>query len=192
MANLTIIAEFALSYGFIPIPLKGKKPIFPAWQRTTEQTALRKVEEAVEKNMANNIGVLTGLPSGIIVVDIDVAKGGLEYWTSLLEEHSIPETFVVETGTGGRHYYFRYENRLAFLRNATKAIKDHGIDLKTNGGQVVFAFSLNHETGKKYKIIEGFNFKTEELSLTRMPDWLLELLQANQEQLDKKYKRFYL
>lgn len=187
--SLTQIAEIALIYGFIPIPVKGKKPVLPRWQTTTAQTALRKVEHAVEQGLADNIGILTGAPSGVVVVDIDVSRGGLEFWNTLLQEHDLPETFTVKTPSGGRHVYFDYDDRTSILRNATAAIKKAGIDFKTSGGQVVFPGSQNHETGVSYDIIGGYNEDTDEVSIAAMPDWLFQLLQTNQAQLDKKYRR---
>lgn len=190
LPSLTAIAQLALDLGFVPIPIVGKRPILPHWQRTTAQTAMRKVEDAVRTNSADNIGILTGAPSGIVVVDVDVAKGGLDFWNELVAEHGIPETFTVETGSGGRHYYFQYDDRTSTLRNATGAIKKKGIDLKTTGGQVVWVGSVHPDTGRMYDIIDGTT-DNGDVIIAPMPDWLFELLQANQKELDARYPRKY-
>ena len=184
------LAQVALNYGFIPIPLKGKIPIMPRWQRTTASTALRKVETAVTNSQADNIGILTGKPSNVVVVDIDISKGGLDFWNELIIENGETYTFTVETPSGGRHYYFNYDDRTATLRNATAAIQQRGIDLKTTGGQVVFAFSKG-SNDRIYEPIDGFNVETDELFIADMPEWLFNLLQQNQQQLNVRYPKKY-
>ena len=190
LPSLVEIAQLALDMGFVPIPIIGKKPILPRWQQTTRQTAMRKVQQAVETGAANNIGILTGAPSNVVVVDVDVAKGGLDFWNQLVAEHGLPETFTVKTGGGGLHVYFVMDERTATLRNATAAIKGRGIDLKSNGGQVVFPGSL-HESGNYYEIINGVDEENNEIIIASMPSWLFELLQANQQELNKRYPGKY-
>lgn len=190
LPSLLTIAELALDFGFVPIPIIGKRPILPKWQQTTKQTALRKIQHAIEANQCDNIGVLTGQPSNMVVVDIDLAKGGLYFWEELIAKQELPVTFTVETGSGGRHYYWAYDKRTATLRNATRAIKDRGIDLKTTGGQVVWIGSIHPETGRMYDVIDGTT-KEGEIIIASMPDWLFDLLQENQRELDKRYPRKY-
>ena len=54
------LAEIALSYNWIPIPLKGKVPVSRMWQNVTRDDALKNVKKY--KSSANNIGILTGIP----------------------------------------------------------------------------------------------------------------------------------
>ena len=190
LPSLITLAQLALDLGFVPIPIVGKRPILPRWQQTTAQTALRKVEDAVRTGSADNLGILTGKPSKIVVVDIDIAKGGLDFWNELIAENPLPETFTVETGSGGRHYYFQYDDRTSTLRNATGAIKKKGIDLKSNSGQVVFPGSIHPETGRMYDIIDGTT-ESGDVIIASMPDWLFELLRSNQDILDARYPRKY-
>lgn len=195
LPSLIELAQLALDMGFVPIPLVGKRPIIPQWQRITVRTALRKIEDAVRTGSADNIGILTGAPSGVIVVDVDVTKGGLEYWNDLITANPIEETFTVETGSGGLHYYFVYDETTAILRNATKAIRDKGIDIKTTGGQVVFVGSIHPETGRVYTIVDGVYVDAEtgqeSVTFAPMPSWLFDLLRTNQTQLDVRYPRKY-
>lgn len=195
LPTLSELAQLALHLGFVPIPDKGKRPILPNWQNTTKQTALRKVADAERTGQADNIGILTGKPSGIVVVDVDVSKGGLNFWNELVKQHGEPETLTVETPSGGYHYYFKYDDRTSKLRNATAAIKGSGIDLKSDGGQVVFIGSIG-PNGKVYRAINGLNLVDDEINKTTvtiasMPDWLFELLQSNQEELNRRYPRKY-
>ncbi len=55
-----------------------------------------------------NIGVRTGPESGIWVLDVD-REEGIRHLAGLEAEHGpLPRTPVVETGGGGRHYYFAW------------------------------------------------------------------------------------
>src|SRR3954470_13994088 len=45
--------------------------------------------------------------TGMIVVDIDVAKGGDDSYLALEKQYGFPATLIVRTPTGGRHVYFR-------------------------------------------------------------------------------------
>jgi hypothetical protein len=55
-----------------------------------------------------NIGIATGVRSGILVFDVDPRNGGDQSYTQLQIE--IPDAFVdpleVQTGSGGVHLYF--------------------------------------------------------------------------------------
>lgn len=178
MVDSVSLARLALNLGFIPISLKGKQPISREWQRMTAKTAIRYI-----KDDGSNIGILTGKPSGVVVVDVDKKNGGLEYWEELVNTYDdLPTTFTVQTGGGGRHYYFDYDERTQTLRNSSRSIDKKGIDLKTNGGQVVFPGSIHPETGEKYTILDGVTMTEEgeeSITIASMPDWLFKLFQDN-------------
>ncbi len=74
------------------------------------------------------------------MLDIDVKDSGLSTWNELLKEHEEPYTVKVKTGSGGLHYYFKYNEKLK-LTSSSKVIKINniniGIDIKTNGGYVI-------------------------------------------------------
>jgi putative DNA primase/helicase len=113
-----------------------------------------------------NIGIATGEQSGVVVVDID----DLNALRKLENEHEpLPKTWLVETGSGGKHYYFRYDNRCHNLTNATKIAGD--IDIKTTGGYVIAPPSL-HLSGNRYRWIVS----PDETELATLPEWLLKLI----------------
>src|SRR5581483_10140535 len=57
----------------------------------------------------DNIGLVTGASSGLVVLDVDAGKDGLDTLATLEAQHGpLPDTATVETGGGGRHYYFRH------------------------------------------------------------------------------------
>jgi predicted P-loop ATPase len=123
----------------------GKHPIESAWQKraTTDKKQIRKWWAA---HPDANFGVATGHDSGIFVVDIDGEKG----FSSLaeLEEKNgkLPETFTVQTGSGGLHFYFSYPD--FEIRN--KQGWQPGIDIRGEGGFVVGPLST-HVSGHSYE-----------------------------------------
>lgn len=94
-----------------------------------------------------NLGVITGVESGLMVLDRDGPAPGC--WPLL----DLPPTVTVETGReGGRHYYYtcteptRTSSEIE-LCNGTK------LQLKADGACVVAPGSL-HENGKRYAFLE--------------------------------------
>ena len=74
-----------------------------------------------------NVGVRTG--AGLIVLDIDPRNGGSETLIALRGQHGdLPETWTVETGGDGEHYYLDGEGDLP-----TRTGLFAGIDLKGAG-----------------------------------------------------------
>ena len=69
------------------------------------------------------IGIVTGEISNLTVIDIET-DGDF----SLIKD----ETFIVETGGKGRHYYFQYEKE---FKNAVRVFPS--VDLRSEGGYVV-------------------------------------------------------
>jgi hypothetical protein len=91
-----------------------------------------------------NVGVVCGAASGLVVLDVDPAKGGAESLITLFLR-GCPQTLTVRTGSGGEHRYFahpggRVECRVGFRR---------GLDLRADGGLVVAPPSL-HRSGQRY------------------------------------------
>lgn len=124
-----------------------------------------------------NLAVATGKVNGIVVVDIDPAKGGSESLSSVEEEHGpLPETIEVETGGGGLHLYFRYPvNKKIGSRNGWRP----GVDIKADGGYVI-APPSNHISGRKYQWADGR--KPGEIEIAEIPPWLLALLPRSDKQ----------
>lgn len=146
---------------WIVIPLNGKKPIIKNWSQLRKEDMPNMCRQYKEYK---NWGVLTGEINGFIVVDIDAKDGGVEYWKELLDLWSIMDdvrsevenTRTVKTGSEGYHYYYKWEAWMSALKSKSKIDIDGkkiGIDLKTNGGQVVLDGSIHPETGKKYELI---------------------------------------
>ena len=94
-----------------------------------------------------NIGIATGRENGIIVIDVDVDKGGDEGLALLYEQYGeLPETWEQLTGSGGRHLVFKHPD--CVIRNSASALAP-GVDVRGAGGYIVAAPS-NHKSGGIY------------------------------------------
>lgn len=114
-----------------------------------------------------NIGIATGDPSGIVVVDVDLA--GLATLANLERLHGdVTPTWTAETGSGGMHLYYRMP-RLD-VRNSVGAVGP-GIDVRGNGGYVIAPPSV-HIGGGRYFWWEGRHPRYVEMA--DVPDWLLK------------------
>jgi putative DNA primase/helicase len=119
-----------------------------------------------QANPGANIGVVTGEPSGIIVLDIDGPLGA-----ESLNGYAIPETLTVSTGrAGGTHYWFKCPG--TSIKNAVGLLP--GIDVRANGGYVL-APPSRHRSGNEYQWgnAEGFNWE----AVKDAPDWLFQLIE---------------
>lgn len=97
------------------------------------------------RNPKLNIGVATGVVSGVTVVDVDVKNNAPGMDSIKLIRGLTPKTFTVETPSGGYHLYYHSEGP---IRSRNKFLP--GIDIKSDGGYVVGPGS--EIDGKKYKI----------------------------------------
>jgi len=93
-----------------------------------------------------NVGILTGLRSGVGVLDVD-GEAGIARLGALTTHLGapLPRTLMAESGRigGGRHAYYAV---IGVTRNATAA----GLDWRGDGGLVVAPPSV-HRTGATYK-----------------------------------------
>jgi putative DNA primase/helicase len=101
------------------IPLNGKVPLWDGWSTNPPIT-----EDQIQTALGYgcNFGLRTGSRSGIVVVDQD--KGGV--WNG-------PPTLTIRTGSGGRHYYYKWAEG---VRNSCRKLGP-GLDVRGEGGQVV-------------------------------------------------------
>jgi putative DNA primase/helicase len=93
-----------------------------------------------------NVGISTGRASGIVVLDVDRGSGGLEALDALEDEHGpLPDTLVVHTGGGGKHYYFLYPKH-----DVRTTVICPGVEIKSDGAFVVAPPSV-HASGGEYQ-----------------------------------------
>lgn len=187
------IAYTAFSYGFVPVPLKGKIPTIPNWihiRNNSEEDRkdlaagkhpknVRRVGHLIRARSADNVGIVTGEASGVVVFDVDTENNGVETWDQLVrsnstEDNPFPSTLTVQTASGGRHYYFRYTPDMTLLGNINRVYR-YPFDYRTNGGVAVFPGSIDSQN-RQYKVMSGYNVETKEMNIAEMPAWLKTLL----------------
>jgi len=122
-----------------------------------------------------NIGIATGKVSGLVVVDVDEAKGAdisdLGRADVTMTVFDIPK---VQTG-GGYHFYFAYPQNAQIKNSASRLGKF--IDVRGDGGYVI-APPSKHISGKKYE------FANDARSLIDFPaEWIAKLTQPAQSAL---------
>lgn len=153
-------------WSVIPIRPRSKLPLLP-WEEFQHRLASEdEITDWFAREPKGNVGIVTGTISRLAVLDIDPEHGGLESLKQLEAEHGkFPATAVVETGGGGRHYYFA-----AFLpRLRNRAALWPGVDLRAEGGMIVAPPSV-HPTGRRYRWLHDPT-QTEPVP---MPHWLVE------------------
>lgn len=119
--------------GYSVIPLRlNKAPAIPSWEENKKTPwSMEHIAEFWEQRPKANIGILTGKISGITVIDIDLNKDSHE--TSVLLSE-FPETYTVETPTGGYHLYYQYA---PIDQSVHSSAEYPDTDIKNDGGYVV-------------------------------------------------------
>jgi hypothetical protein len=149
-------AERAIERGWCLILVKGKVPIHKGWQRR-KPAELEEVRKWLEKGYG--LGMRTGKHSGVVVVDDDSVDG------SAAASLGLPETVTVITGSGKRHFYFRAPGDR--VGNSVKKVAP-GVDIRGDGGQVVFVGSTHPDTGEPYRWAPGLS--PDEVDLAELPE----------------------
>lgn len=148
--------ELAKTFGFRVLPVTnpqmggaaaGKRPLIHAWQKaaTTDVDQIR----AWFRRWPNaNIGIATGVESGVYVLDVDHQHGGLESLELLRQEIDLPATMTAKSGSGGLHLYYRYPIGETLPNSASKL--GPGLDIRGEGGFIVAPPSM-HACGERYE-----------------------------------------
>lgn len=141
------LAYAAHGWAVFPCRPRGKMPI-TAHGVKDATTDPDKIEAWWTDTPDANIGIATGAPSGIWVVDID-GEAGLQSLRRLATiGHELPMT--VSSGTGhGTHLFYAIPPG-ATIRN--RAGVWAGVDIRGDGGYVIAPPSL-HPSGKTYRWI---------------------------------------
>lgn len=161
------VARQYVKWGLSPIPLRAhdKRPL-----RAWEEFQKRVVTEAeIAAWQWPNIGIVTGAISGVIVLDADSAEG-----ENIIVLRGVPQTPTVKTAKG-KHRYFKHPGG----RVSNFARKLPGLDLRGDGGYVVAPPSV-HPSGAVYTWLVS----PEECEFAPVPDWLMELIDEQNQLLD--------
>lgn len=117
-----------------------------------------------------NVGIRTGVESGLVVLDVDPRHGGDASLGRLVAAHGpLPPGRTVATGGEGTHLYFRHPGHKV-SNDAGRRLGD-GLDIRGDGGYVV-APPSRHPSGGRYAVVARGG------EIPAMPGWLIERLQA--------------
>ncbi len=149
------------SKGFSVFPIAAGTKDQPKVAWTAEATT-DEHQIAIWWNMWSdaNVGIATG-QSGKLVLDVDTKKGkaGLESLALLqLDNEDLPPTLVIETPSGGFHYYFNGS------AGSTVERLGSGLDTRGTGGYVLGPGSVIRNEGKYAVHTKG--------KIADLPEWL--------------------
>jgi len=133
---------------------------------------LAKIEEYFKDDF--NIGIATGEPSGVWVLDDD------DVISNKAVSDILPKTWTARTGGGGRHYFFRHTEKSKLLKNVKGIGSWKDFDVRATGGYVI-APPSNHISGGNYEWI----ISPHECELAEAPDWLVQLIPKHEDEDDQ-------
>lgn len=120
-----------------------------------------------------NVGVLTGFPAGIVVLDVDPRHDGDTSLAALERQHGeLPPTWRFLTGGGGEHVVFAHPG-VAVPNSANKI--GPGLDVRGEGGYIVAPPSV-HMSGRRYAV--SVDHAPDDVTLAPPPPWLLDRMLA--------------
>jgi len=159
----------ARGWSVIPVEPRGKRPLVAWLEFQDRQPTAAEVTGWFGRWPEANLGIVTGVVSGLAVLDVDAGHGGAQSLVGLENAHGpLPRTITVATGGGGRHLYFSHPGGVVH----NKVGLAPGIDLRGDGGCVVAPPSL-HPSGRRYAWAPGCAPGQERLA--SLPPWLRQL-----------------
>lgn len=144
----------------------GKHPVLPAW--STKFLSLEELMEFFDTAVPYNLGIVTGEPSNICVVDVDVRSGGGDSLQQLADQGlDLPASLLSHTGGGGYHLIYQLPAGER-LRSSAGSVAP-GIDIRAAGGMIVVPPSV-HKSGALYQWDESVD---EDTCADEIPEQLL-------------------
>jgi hypothetical protein len=167
------LAYRARGWSVIAVEPRGKRPLV-VWRAFQHRVAsVSEVEGWYRRWPEANVGIVTGVVSGLVVVDIDARHGGHESLAQLEDlQGLLRDTVEAATGGGGRHLYYAHPDGGL---HPNRVAMHPGIDLRGDGGCVVAPPSM-HPSGRRYAWARGRS--PDEKALAPLPGWLLPGAQA--------------
>lgn len=151
-----------------------------------------KIDKSVVPLIDQNICFMVRKEANLFVLDIDNKLdeshngtiNGLDMWNKVLQEYNQGneiDTVIVETASGGRHYYFKYNEE---LESSGKAMKVQCVKYKNSKVQwdlimnsnLVAPFSYITKNGTKnfYKFVKDHSLTSSKIN--NIPYWLAKII----------------
>jgi RecA-family ATPase len=181
--------EEALKYlqaGFSIIPLgsitknsSGSKNIeYPIpWKEYQQRKA---TSDEIKTWKYNNIGIVTGRVSNLLVLDVDQYKPNFD--KSLIQSFKLPITPVQQTASGGKQYFFKYPVDIDIYNAVCIGHNASGIDIRGEGGMVIVP-PTKTPYGAYTWLIDPFT-----TPVANLPPILLEMLKKEHSSENKEKK----
>lgn len=157
--------------GFSIFPLAGGSKVPVGGTRGVKDATkdLGVIRDWARRWPAANIGIATGEPSGVTVVDLDPRNGSDASVAKLSKQNkNLIPTIECRTPNGGRHLFYEY---VGGIKNSSSKLSP-GIDIKTTGGYVVAAPSTLIDPPKSYEWV----IRPMGTSFQRLPKWAVQAL----------------
>lgn len=174
----TLALNLARNAGYAVFPVNAnKKPAIPKREGGTGFLDASRNPEQIERMFSHRdakfIGIATGVPSAISVLDVDAGRYPENADAKTIERHQaarawwhayadrLPATRIYESASGGLHVYFRHRPGIA----TSASLIHQGIDTRGDGGYIIYWFAaglLCHDHSP----------------VADWPEWLFELLTA--------------
>ncbi len=155
----------AIGLRVIPLRPRTKVPCFRGWPRlATCDPGV--IDRWLRQSPACNLGIVTG--GGLIALDLDRDKGGLETLAGLTRGRDAPSTAEALTGNGGRHLLYRLPRGVA-VRNGQGVLP--GVDVRGEHGLIAVEPSIHPKTGREYTWVVHPG-----QGIAPAPPWVVEVL----------------
>ncbi|HHV57480.1 MAG TPA: DNA primase [Firmicutes bacterium] len=171
MSETYKVAMECLARGWNPLPIRpgGKLPALESWKELqTRGVTPDEAEMWWGEHPELNLAVITGVISGIVVLDVDPRNGGLDSLSGL----EIPPTLTCHTPSGGLHFYFIHPGG----RVSNKVNLKPGLDLRADAGYVLIPPS------RIGQVEYAWAAPPDRCEIAAPPPWLMELLQPAKEE----------
>lgn len=159
------MALAARGFAVFPLQPKDKKPLGGSNSFKDATTDRDSIKTSWTKTPNANIGLATGAPSGVFVLDVDGPEGEKSLRDLEAEHGPLPETLQSSTGRG-RHILLTAPCSLGISAGKLGP----KLDTRGDGGYIVAPPSI-HPTGATYSWINS-------TPLADPPDWLVDKLRA--------------
>lgn len=158
MTIADIKALMQRGFNVLPVQPASKKPALDTWRELQERKVTdQEIREWWGKYPQLGVAVITGAISNVVVIDIDVKRGGD------VDNLDLPPTLVAITPSGGRHYYYKHPGKV--VRNSVDLLP--GIDVRGDGGYVVAPPT------------PGYRWENPDAPIADLPTWVLELIASS-------------
>ena len=169
--------EQALAYlelGWSVIPVGQNKVPLIQWKKyQTVKPTPQEVKDWWATWPEANIGGVTGLISGVVVIDVDSEEGHTAL-RRVVSASILDEVPSVVTGGGGKHYYFSHPQN-GVISNAVSMLP--GVDFRADGGYVVLPPS-KHVSGRRYE------WENSDKPFRSLPDGVLSINKGKSSGMD--------